>query len=222
MGSYHCECQKGYVLVGGRRCQGQPASVTSTVTKSHQRLNLHLEPLNLIFKCALFIRCRYFWTFLHQCCRQVFGRLWHRALERKSFLPLSRCSDCTRHRRKPVFVCLTDVDECAADRNLCQPYGTCENRPGSYSCVCNHGYTLSENKRSCEGESAQFRAERSTFFQNRSFIALCPCSNPRVCGGEEGMLPEPGRHRVLRQCPGHQRHQAGMLLLHWSGVGGPL
>ncbi len=23
MGSYHCECQKGYTLVGGRRCQGQ-------------------------------------------------------------------------------------------------------------------------------------------------------------------------------------------------------
>lgn len=23
MGSYHCECQKGHVLVGGRRCQGQ-------------------------------------------------------------------------------------------------------------------------------------------------------------------------------------------------------
>lgn len=23
MGSYHCECEKGYMLVGGRRCQGQ-------------------------------------------------------------------------------------------------------------------------------------------------------------------------------------------------------
>lgn len=23
MGSYHCECQKGYMLIGGRRCQGQ-------------------------------------------------------------------------------------------------------------------------------------------------------------------------------------------------------
>ncbi|CAG00601.1 unnamed protein product, partial [Tetraodon nigroviridis] len=172
MGSYHCECQKGYVLVGGRRCQGQPASVTSTVTKSHQRLNLHLEPLNLIFKCALFIRCRYFWTFLHQCCRQVFGRLWHRALERKSFLPLSRCSDCTRHRRKPVFVCLTDVDECAADRNLCQPYGTCENRPGSYSCVCNHGYTLSENKRSCEAIRV-FVEEKKECYLNLDDTVFC-------------------------------------------------
>lgn len=137
-------------------------------------LNLHLGPLNLISSCALFVRCRHFWTLLHQCCRQVFGRLVHRSLEKRSLLPLSWGSACVRHRRQRVFVCLADVDECAADRNLCQPYGTCENRPGSYSCECNHGYTLSEDKRSCEGEPAQFRAERSTFLQMRSFTALCP------------------------------------------------
>ncbi|XP_053702941.1 latent-transforming growth factor beta-binding protein 3 isoform X2 [Synchiropus splendidus] len=43
-----------------------------------------------------------------------------------------------------------DVDECAADRNLCQPFGSCENRPGSYVCACRHGYALSEDKHSCE------------------------------------------------------------------------
>uniref|UniRef100_A0A7N6AUX7 Latent-transforming growth factor beta-binding protein 3 n=1 Tax=Anabas testudineus TaxID=64144 RepID=A0A7N6AUX7_ANATE len=43
-----------------------------------------------------------------------------------------------------------DIDECAADRNLCHPYGSCENRPGSYVCVCSHGYVLSEDKHSCE------------------------------------------------------------------------
>uniref|UniRef100_A0A672Z7S8 Latent transforming growth factor beta binding protein 3 n=1 Tax=Sphaeramia orbicularis TaxID=375764 RepID=A0A672Z7S8_9TELE len=46
-----------------------------------------------------------------------------------------------------------DIDECAADRSLCQPYGFCENRPGSYVCVCNHGYVLSEDKHSCEALS---------------------------------------------------------------------
>ncbi|XP_072302375.1 latent-transforming growth factor beta-binding protein 3 [Eucyclogobius newberryi] len=43
-----------------------------------------------------------------------------------------------------------DIDECEADRSLCQPFGVCENRPGSYVCVCNHGYVLSEDKHSCE------------------------------------------------------------------------
>ncbi|XP_043997065.1 latent-transforming growth factor beta-binding protein 3 isoform X1 [Gambusia affinis] len=43
-----------------------------------------------------------------------------------------------------------DIDECAADRNLCQPYGSCENRLGSYVCVCNHGYALSEDRHGCE------------------------------------------------------------------------
>ena len=61
-----------------------------------------------------------------------------------------------------------------------------------------------------------------TLFPIGWFTPLCPCSDPRVCGGKEGMLPEPGRHRVLRQCPGHERHQAGVLLLHRSGMGGSL
>uniref|UniRef100_A0A7N8XQY2 Latent transforming growth factor beta binding protein 3 n=1 Tax=Mastacembelus armatus TaxID=205130 RepID=A0A7N8XQY2_9TELE len=48
-----------------------------------------------------------------------------------------------------------DIDECAADRSLCQPYGSCENRAGSYVCVCNHGYVLSEDKHSCEYEKKE-------------------------------------------------------------------
>lgn len=54
----------------------------------------------------------------------------------------------------PFYFFLSDVDECAADRSLCQPYGSCENRPGSYMCVCNHGYVLSEDKHSCERKLA--------------------------------------------------------------------
>uniref|UniRef100_H3C340 Latent-transforming growth factor beta-binding protein 3 n=1 Tax=Tetraodon nigroviridis TaxID=99883 RepID=H3C340_TETNG len=65
-----------------------------------------------------------------------------------------------------------DVDECAADRNLCQPYGTCENRPGSYSCVCNHGYTLSENKRSCEAIRV-FVEEKKECYLNLDDTVFC-------------------------------------------------
>lgn len=48
---------------------------------------------------------------------------------------------------------LSDIDECAVDRSLCQPHGVCENRQGGYVCVCNDGFRLSEDKHSCEGES---------------------------------------------------------------------
>lgn len=56
--------------------------------------------------------------------------------------------------RTACVISPSDIDECAADRNLCQPYGSCENRPGSYLCVCNHGYVLSEDKHTCEGKPA--------------------------------------------------------------------
>lgn len=65
-----------------------------------------------------------------------------------------------------------DVDECAADRNLCQPYGTCENRPGSYSCVCNHGYVLSEDKRSCEAIRV-FVEEKKECYLNLDDTVFC-------------------------------------------------
>ncbi len=48
---------------------------------------------------------------------------------------------------------LSDIDECAVERSLCQPHGVCQNRQGGYVCVCNDGFRLSEDKHSCEGES---------------------------------------------------------------------
>lgn len=61
-------------------------------------------------------------------------------------------SDGAWIEKKNTCVFVSDIDECAIDRSLCQPYGSCENRPGSYVCVCNHGYALAEDKHSCEGE----------------------------------------------------------------------
>ncbi len=43
------------------------------------------------------------------------------------------------------FICLLNValdyDECSSERNYCPPNSTCENRMGSYNCICNAGYT---------------------------------------------------------------------------------
>jgi len=45
-----------------------------------------------------------------------------------------------------------DIDECVGDRSLCQPFGSCKNRPGSYTCECSYGFILSEDKHSCESK----------------------------------------------------------------------
>lgn len=152
MGSYHCECQKGYVLVGGRRCQGQPSlSVLITIaTKSQERPNLQLESLKLIFKCSPHSKMM---ILSGRSCNNVVDG----SLEAFSHLSLKTAGVWIKSDTDGgvcLSACLSDVDECATDRNLCQPYGSCENRPGSYSCVCNHGYVLSEDQRGCEGESA--------------------------------------------------------------------
>lgn len=44
----------------------------------------------------------------------------------------------------------TDVDECAADPNLCQANAYCTNTEGGHTCTCNTGY--SEFQGSCQGE----------------------------------------------------------------------
>lgn len=123
---------------------------------------------------------------------------------------------------------LPDIDECASDRSLCQPHGYCENRLGSYVCVCNHGYIPSEDKRSCEGTlvmpsrsiycSQMCRNDKPERLDNFPF-PLCSCSGSSGNRWEEGVLHEPRRRCVLRQRARHQRHQAGMLLLHRNGMG---
>lgn len=53
----------------------------------------------------------------------------------------------------PFTLSVSDIDECAVERSLCQPHGVCENRQGGYVCVCNDGFILSEDKHSCESKS---------------------------------------------------------------------
>lgn len=56
-------------------------------------------------------------------------------------------------------ICLTDVDECT-EPSLCMQ-GVCVNTVGSFTCTqCDVGYTLSDDRQRCEGES---RSSHLTF-----------------------------------------------------------
>ncbi|XP_077988929.1 fibrillin-1-like isoform X2 [Glandiceps talaboti] len=43
-----------------------------------------------------------------------------------------------------------DVDECAAQPQLCGPFGTCQNEQGGYRCECQRGYIFDQNLAVCQ------------------------------------------------------------------------
>jgi len=49
------------------------------------------------------------------------------------------------------YVC-TDIDECKANRRICQSGKKCENKPGTFACVCKDGFKESKNG-TCKGIS---------------------------------------------------------------------
>ena len=50
-----------------------------------------------------------------------------------------------------IFHCTLDIDECALGTDLCDQNSYCNNTLGSYSCICNPGYSLNGNGRTCDG-----------------------------------------------------------------------
>lgn len=59
-----------------------------------------------------------------------------------------------------VCVCVSsDINECL-EGDFCFSRGECVNTPGSYTCVCSQGFTLTENRTACLGESRRSNGER--------------------------------------------------------------
>lgn len=51
-----------------------------------------------------------------------------------------------------LFVCCPDIDECGLNETLCGPHGYCENRLGSFQCLCDQGYHESLDGQGCVGK----------------------------------------------------------------------
>lgn len=51
-----------------------------------------------------------------------------------------------------LFVCSLDIDECGLNETLCGSHGFCENRLGSFRCLCDQGYQETQDGHSCVGQ----------------------------------------------------------------------
>ena len=62
-------------------------------------------------------------------------------------------------------VCLSDVNECG-DPEVC---GTarCENKEGSYDCLCETGYVYDNESKSCVGECLSQQSRKHSFLRSR-------------------------------------------------------
>lgn len=49
------------------------------------------------------------------------------------------------------YVHSPDIDECGLNDTLCGPHGYCENRLGSFQCLCEHGYQEFQDGKQCVG-----------------------------------------------------------------------
>ena len=76
-----------------------------------------------------------------------------------------------------VCVCVSDINECL-EGEFCFPKGECVNTAGSYTCVCSQGYTLSDNRTACIGES------QSVCVCVCTCVCVCVCVCVRVCSEE--------------------------------------
>ena len=49
-----------------------------------------------------------------------------------------------------MFYIISDINECMSPLSVCEH--SCENAAGSFKCVCERGYKLNEDERSCDGK----------------------------------------------------------------------
>lgn len=54
---------------------------------------------------------------------------------------------------KLLMSLLSDINECERS-DLCSPHGECLNTDGSYQCICEQGFSVSADGRTCEGETS--------------------------------------------------------------------
>ena len=73
-------------------------------------------------------------------------------------MPNEMCSHVT------FFTCLPDTDECTIGLDDCDPNAVCTNIAGTWTCVCNTGYSGSGQM--CTGNLTWYRFSKNVPFKN--------------------------------------------------------
>ena len=63
---------------------------------------------------------------------------------------------------------MTDIDECENEKNPCDH--NCTDTDGSYTCSCDSGYTLNEDKHTCAGKASRIVPKNVKYFLVVKFI----------------------------------------------------
>ncbi|KAI7799609.1 putative fibrillin-2 [Triplophysa rosa] len=146
-GSYKCSCQHGFreveatcadvdecveqqnVCVGGGECENTLGSYRCVCKRGYRGNGTHCSDIN---ECL---------SGDHGCdvnarCGNIIG---------------SYFCQCHQGYSGDGHACY-DVDECAQDNGLCEH--NCTNEPGTHSCHCSTGYTLTRDLHNCTGKQA--------------------------------------------------------------------
>ncbi|XP_008427208.1 latent-transforming growth factor beta-binding protein 1 isoform X4 [Poecilia reticulata] len=72
-----------------------------------------------------------------------------------------------------------DIDECGLNETRCGPHGYCENRLGSFQCLCDQGYQESQDGHACEDVNecellSSVCGEAECMNVDGSFLCVCP------------------------------------------------
>ncbi|XP_016121247.1 latent-transforming growth factor beta-binding protein 3-like, partial [Sinocyclocheilus grahami] len=151
MGSYRCECQKGYMPVSGRRCQE-----VEIVRNDKKECYLNLD--DTVF-CDSVLATN---VTKQECCCSI-GVGWgdhceiypcpvYRSAEYLSLCPVGRGFYHEEGKMEYGLSLRRDIDECVLFSNEICKEGRCMNTQPGFECYCQQGFYYDSNLLECIGK----------------------------------------------------------------------
>ena len=158
-GSFRCTCNSGFTLNSDqRRCTGQWTHARTLALRTYIERSYLIADINECTRgtdnCAQ--RCTNTPGSFTCSCNAGY-RLASNRLSCSG--KLTSCNTvCTRS----IFCTFLDINECSGGSDNCAQ--RCTNTIGSFTCSCNTGYTLSSNRRTCNGRYTNSRYTKTQVY----------------------------------------------------------